>query len=212
MRLFKVPLVLGSLLLVLVCLVSVPAEAGTTLVRTPALLSRLLPSGSKKHNQSTTTTTTTTELVQHQRSPPPGHSSALVQRGGGGGGSFTIDRGLVQALAGTVVLAAIEQATKAGLKAINVQYPAQLGACILLFVTLCVLDLVAPAAASSVFAFLSPGAALLAKWFPIFFVPGLAMLPLSPSMGGTIDVRYSSVLACVCMRLHMTPYVRCIPR
>ena len=33
-----------------------------------------------------------------------------------------------------------------------------------------------------------PGAALIAKWFPIFFIPGLVLLPLSPPIGGPSEV------------------------
>lgn len=106
----------------------------------------------------------------------------------GGNGKADSNNALVQALAGTVVFAAIEKAVKLGLQAANVQYPAQLGACILLFAFMALLDVASPAAAQGLFVFLSPGAALLAKWFPVLFVPGLAMLPLSPSIGGTVDV------------------------
>jgi hypothetical protein len=102
--------------------------------------------------------------------------------------------GLPNALAGAVFFAAIEKAVKIGLKAANVQYPAQLGACIALFAFMCLTDVVAPSVASQLFASLSPGASLLAKWFPIFFIPGLVLLPLSPPIGGSIDVCINSVV------------------
>jgi hypothetical protein len=98
--------------------------------------------------------------------------------------------GLPKALAGAVVFAAIEKAVKIGLKAANIQYPAQLGACILLFFVMCLVDLIDPKAALFLFDSLSPAAALLAKWFPIFFIPGLVLLPLSPPIGGTADVSF----------------------
>jgi hypothetical protein len=110
-------------------------------------------------------------------------------RGGGGGGAILpVDPSLTKALAGAAAFAVIEQVVKRGLQAANLKYPAGLGACILLFTLLCLTDLVAPSLAKTVFEALSPGAAILAKWFPVFFVPGLALLPLSPSMGGTVDV------------------------
>jgi len=40
----------------------------------------------------------------------------------------------------------------------------------------------------AVFEYLTPGANLLAKWLPVFFVPGLAMLPLAPSMGSPVEI------------------------
>lgn len=104
------------------------------------------------------------------------------------GGASANPGGLLQALAGAAVFAAIEKAVKMGLKAANIVYPAQLGACIVLFATMSVTDIVAPVTANRIFTSLTPGAALLAKWFPVFFVPGLAMLPLSPPIGGTMDV------------------------
>jgi hypothetical protein len=112
-----------------------------------------------------------------------------IMRGGGGGGAILpVDPSLTKALAGAAAFAAIEQVVKRGLQAANLKYPAGLGACILLFTSLCLTDLVAPSLAKTVYEALSPGAAILAKWFPVFFVPGLALLPLSPSMGGTVDV------------------------
>jgi hypothetical protein len=109
-------------------------------------------------------------------------------RGGGGGAIPPVDPSLTKALMGAAAFAVIEQVVKRGLQAANLKYPAGLGACILLFTSLCLTDLVAPSLAQTVFEALSPGAAVLAKWFPVFFVPGLALLPLSPSMGGTVDV------------------------
>ena len=35
---------------------------------------------------------------------------------------------------------------------------------------------------------LQPGANLLTKWLPVMFVPGLAMLPLAPSIGSAVDI------------------------
>lgn len=104
-------------------------------------------------------------------------------------GGELFDEGLQSAISGAVVFAIIEQVVKYGFKTYNFKYPASLGACIILFASLCLTDIVAPDTASSIYDFLVPGAAILAKWFPIFFVPGLALLPLSPRIGGTLDVR-----------------------
>lgn len=45
-----------------------------------------------------------------------------------------------------------------------------------------------PGVGNAVFEYLTPGANLLAKWLPVFFVPGLAMLPLAPSMGSPLEI------------------------
>ena len=123
------------------------------------------------------------------------HESILIrspQRGGAtkaAAGTTITTNGLPKALAGAITFAMIEKMVKATLKQLNIAYPAQLGACIVLFVVLCLTDaLVSPSVASNIYTFLTPGAALLAKWFPIFFIPGLVLLPLSPPIGGTADV------------------------
>lgn len=113
-------------------------------------------------------------------------SDATVVRGG----APPTKNGLPKALTGAVVFAAIEKAVKMGLNAAKIQYPAQLGACILLFFIMCLTDIIDPKAAAFLFDSLSPAASLLAKWFPIFFIPGLVLLPLSPPIGGTVDVSF----------------------
>jgi hypothetical protein len=59
-----------------------------------------------------------------------------------------------------------------------------------LFFTLLVSQGVSPGLGDAIVAFLNPGSALLARWFPAFFVPGLAMLPLAPSVGNGLEVGY----------------------
>ena len=41
----------------------------------------------------------------------------------------------------------------------------------------------------SVYKVLTPGAALLAKWLPVFFVPSLITLPLASGLGNVWEVR-----------------------
>lgn len=38
---------------------------------------------------------------------------------------------------------------------------------------------------------LNPGAMLLAKWLPVFFVPSLVLLPLASGLGDAFEVRFS---------------------
>ena len=45
----------------------------------------------------------------------------------------------------------------------------------------------------SVYKVLTPGAALLAKWLPVFFVPSMITLPLASGLGNVWEVR---VLSC----------------
>ena len=86
-------------------------------------------------------------------------------------------------------MAVIEKVVKRVLKELNVQFPAMLGGCIALFVSLLLMEQISPAAAEASFSFLKPGADLVAKWFSMLFVPGLVLLPLSPSIGSNMEVR-----------------------
>ena len=76
----------------------------------------------------------------------------------------------------------------------NIAFPSQLAGCCILFAILVIAELVRPGFGDAAFDVLSPGAALLAKWLPVFFVPGLAMLPLAPSMGSPFEVSCKCIL------------------
>lgn len=86
-------------------------------------------------------------------------------------------------------LFAINFAVTKTFAAYNVGFPAMLGGCIILFVSLLLADGIKSGLGQDIFEWLTPGAALLAKWLPVFFVPGLAMLPRAPSLGSGLDVR-----------------------
>ena len=86
-------------------------------------------------------------------------------------------------------MAVVEKVVKRVLKELNVQFPPMLGGCIALFVSLLLMEKISPAAAEASFSFLKPGADLVAKWFSMLFVPGLVLLPLSPSIGSNMEVR-----------------------
>jgi len=122
-------------------------------------------------------------ILRQQRSSRDGKDLTASIRGG------VVENTTVNAVAGSVAMALIEKVVKEVFKANDISFPSQLGACIALFAFLLISEAVSPDFANSVFGALSPGAALLAKWLPVFFVPGLAMLPLAPSIGDTSEVR-----------------------
>ena len=99
-----------------------------------------------------------------------------------------VDTNLVNCLAGSVVCGLIEQAVKKGLAKANISFPSSLGGCMFLFFFLLLADAINPSAANTMYDALAPSAAFLAKWMAPLFVPGLVMLPLSPSVGGGIEV------------------------
>ena len=92
------------------------------------------------------------------------------------------------AVTGTVVLTLIERIVNKFFVQNGVKFPAQLGGCGLLFAFLVIADIVAPGLGNSIFVYLTPGTTLLTKWLAVFFVPGLAMLPLAPSVGSALEV------------------------
>lgn len=92
------------------------------------------------------------------------------------------------ALAGAVIMALLERAINKAFVANSIKFPAQLAGCIGLFVFLVLADTVSSGLGETIYSKLLPGSALLAKWFPVLFVPGLVTLPLAPSIGNGVEV------------------------
>ena len=69
------------------------------------------------------------------------------------------------------------------LQRFSISFPSSLAGCGVLFATL----LAAPKG-PQLYNLLSPGAALLAKWLPVFFVPSLVTLPLAAGLGTAMEV------------------------
>jgi hypothetical protein len=105
---------------------------------------------------------------------------AVVSRGGAASSK--------DAVTGAVIMALIERGLNKIFVSQGIKFPAQLGGCIALFAFLILADAVSPGLGESIFTSLSPGSALLAKWLPVFFVPGLVLLPLAPSVGSGLEV------------------------
>ncbi len=71
----------------------------------------------------------------------------------------------------------------------SIPFPSSLAGCGALFSGLLLLDAVSgETIGKNVFNFLNPGAALLAKWLPVFFVPSLITLPLANGLGNAWEV------------------------
>jgi hypothetical protein len=113
---------------------------------------------------------------------PASQEEALSQRGGGE------SAGQNDAVTGAVIMALIERGFNKFFVTKGIKFPSSLAGCIALFFSLLLADGVSPGLGESMFAFLTPGSVLLAKWLPVFFVPGLALLPLAPSVGSGMEV------------------------
>jgi len=69
-----------------------------------------------------------------------------------------------------------------------ISFPSSLAGCGFLFATLLGLNALNKRWGDGLFEVLNPGAAVLAKWLPVFFVPNLVTLPLAPSLGDAVEV------------------------
>lgn len=103
-------------------------------------------------------------------------------RGGAAASSTT------QALLGIAFMAMVESGLKKFFAKTGINFPSQLGGCMFLFAVAVVAQAIAPGSGDAIESFLTPGCNLLNKWLPAFFVPGLAMLPLAPSIGSGLEV------------------------
>ena len=117
-----------------------------------------------------------------QLHPPP---SALINPAleSKGGGFIPVNE-----LKSTMAFVILDHLFRKAFQAYGIAFPSQLGGCCILFVVMVLAEILKPGTGDAIFSFLTPGSALLAKWLPVFFVPGLAMLPNAPSMGSPLEV------------------------
>ncbi|CAN0064395.1 unnamed protein product, partial [Discosporangium mesarthrocarpum] len=71
----------------------------------------------------------------------------------------------------------------------GVAFPSSLAGMMALFAGLVAMDQVSPKTAERTVSALEPGSALLARWLPVFFVPSLVVLPLSPALSPSTAAR-----------------------
>ena len=69
-----------------------------------------------------------------------------------------------------------------------IPFPSSLAGCGALFSTMIFLSILDEKWGDDVYQLLNPGANLLAKWLPVFFVPSLITLPLASGLGNALDV------------------------
>lgn len=98
-----------------------------------------------------------------------------------------------KAVAGAGAFLVMDTVVRKAFRANKIAIPPQLGGCIILFSVMIFLEIIVPGMGEGIFKALAPGAAFLTKWLPVFFVPGLAMLPLAPSIGTAVDVRCNAL-------------------
>ena len=92
------------------------------------------------------------------------------------------------------ILVVLDIAFRHILKRASISFPSSLAGCGALFATMLALP-----QGESIFNALSPGAAILAKWLPVFFVPSLVTLPLASGFGSATEVRSTQVFVDLCL-------------
>ena len=90
---------------------------------------------------------------------------------------------MVKSFFSASLLIALDVAFRRLFQHFAIPFPSSLAGCCALFAALIGLP-----TGEAMFRALSPGAALLAKWLPIFFVPSLITLPLAGNIGSAMEV------------------------
>ena len=94
----------------------------------------------------------------------------------------------IQRVASTSLLVAADVAIRRLFQARSIAFPSSLAGCGFLFAALLTLHAARAEWGDAVHGVLAPGAAVLAKWLPVFFVPSLVTLPLAQSMGSGAEL------------------------
>jgi putative effector of murein hydrolase len=105
----------------------------------------------------------------------------------GGEGSTNADIPQVDQLVGATFFTVLQILLNKVFVAKGIKFPAMLGCTISVFVVLVLAEMLVPGLGERGFELLTPGSNVLTKWLPVMFVPGLAMLPLAPSIGSPLD-------------------------
>lgn len=151
----------------------------TTTSRSPSPLAfqqiQIQSSHKETHASSSTSRTSTTQLFAASSSSEKANAASIA-----------IPSEAKPFLSASILIL-FDIAVRRILRKAAISFPSSLAGCGALFVMLLTLPI-----GPKLFQILSPGAALLAKWLPVFFVPSLITLPLAAGMGSTIEVRYGS--------------------
>ena len=154
----------------------------TTIPHRPAPLTSPLPSSSSISDSalSSSDAATDDDSEEGYYSLNPADGVNLMQNLG------TDEKSLLSA--GALVL--LDIAFRRLFQTFQIAFPSSLGGCCILLFTM----LGTGTFGRQLYEILQPGAALLAKWLPVFFVPSLVTLPLVGSVGSSVEVRVVSVV------------------
>merc|ERR1712151_314284 len=92
-------------------------------------------------------------------------------------------------LVGTSFFFIVDYVLRKIFQAKGITFPSMMGGCVLIFSALVALETISKGTGDKIFNYLTPSSDALVRWLPVFFVPGIAMLPLSPiDFGNAADV------------------------
>ena len=114
--------------------------------------------------------------------------SSITSYRGGGDCSANVDIPKTNEITGAAFFTVLQIVLNKIFRANNINFPAMLGSTILTFATLVLSEAIFHGTGDEIAQLLTPGTNLLTKWLPVMFVPGLAMLPLAPSIGSSLDL------------------------
>mmetsp|Transcript_11520 Transcript_11520/g.25826 ORF Transcript_11520/g.25826 Transcript_11520/m.25826 type:complete len:526 (-) Transcript_11520:57-1634(-) len=117
---------------------------------------------------------------------PASSSFSLAAAASSSGGILSNET--TQKVASTSLLIVMDVAIRRLFKRYAIAFPSSLAGCGFLFATLLSVNAIKPEWGDSAYNVLSPGAAVLAKWLPVFFVPSLVTLPLAQSLGNGVEL------------------------
>lgn len=127
-------------------------------------------------------------LLKHAALTSTNNNAPINEIARGGSSSNNIDIPKLNELTGAAFFTLLQIGLNKVFRANNIAFPAMLGCTVSVFTALVLAEVIMPGSGDRAFALLQPGSNLLTKWLPVMFVPGLAMLPLAPSIGSPLDV------------------------
>mmetsp|Transcript_7519 Transcript_7519/g.10187 ORF Transcript_7519/g.10187 Transcript_7519/m.10187 type:complete len:534 (-) Transcript_7519:232-1833(-) len=176
----KHPLLRGMAILAILATLSASAVANSTPDTIASASSAAFKPHHRIHPKKKKNLESLTPLDLSSSSSP---SSSLATRGGSSS-SPTISK----EVGGAIYFIVFDVLLRKLFKAKGIAFPSMLAGSGLLFAGMVLVDVARPGWGDAAFDLLNPGAVLLAKWLPVMFVPGLALLPLAPSVGSAMEI------------------------
>mmetsp|Transcript_12869 Transcript_12869/g.19845 ORF Transcript_12869/g.19845 Transcript_12869/m.19845 type:complete len:525 (+) Transcript_12869:64-1638(+) len=125
----------------------------------------------------------------HKRSVPSATTSSTTQLSASATAAAPSNSGSKQKTTiATALLIFLDVQFRSLFTKYSIPFPSSLAGCGTLFATMIAATAMKEEWGETIYNTLNPGAALLAKWLPVFFVPSLITLPLAGSLGNSLEI------------------------